>query len=70
MAKTNDFQVTVAPMSNLCWVRAVSKRAKKWIEENVQYEPWQSTGLGIAVDVRYFEGMLDGMRNDGLQVNL
>jgi hypothetical protein len=46
----------------------LSRRAKKWISENVQSEPWQHMGSTLVVDWRYGQPLAEGMAEAGLKV--
>ena len=47
-----------------------SERAKKWIAENADTEPWQfgAGGTTLSVDNRYALALLDAALEDGLDV--
>jgi hypothetical protein len=44
--------------------------AKDWIKKNVVTEPCQFLGRKLAVEPRYVQGLIDGMENDGLFVEV
>ena len=54
--------------SNLVMVEPISRRAKAWVEANVQVEPWQWLGQRFAADAGMVSQMLEGMRTEGLRV--
>lgn len=44
-----------------------SRRAQKWVKENVQTESWQWMGRSsFAVDHRFAQDLISGMEADGL----
>lgn len=48
----------------------ITKKAKAWVEENVQVESWQwmptEHGLGFGVGSEYYQNLIEGMVADGL----
>ena len=46
----------------------LSARAKEWIEEHVESEPWQWFGASMVVEARYAWGLAQGMQDAGLEV--
>jgi hypothetical protein len=44
----------------------MTARAKEWIEEQVQSEPWQWLGASLVVETRYAWGLAAGMKDAGL----
>ena len=61
-----DFRVTyhgtittITPLSDAC---------REWLEENVEIEPWQRFGNGIAIEPRYVEQLAEVMIEAGLVI--
>ena len=46
-------------------LRPISKEARDWIEEHVQYESWNMIGEGIAIEHRYVESIVEAMLDEG-----
>lgn len=45
----------------------LSESCREWIEENVNYESWQSWGRnGICIDHHYIFDLVQGLLNEGL----
>jgi hypothetical protein len=40
--------------------------AHDWLKENVQAENWQWTGPSLAIDVRYLDDIVQGMKEEGI----
>jgi len=43
----------------------LTERARAWIDENVQTEPWQWFGNALVVEHRYAWGLATGMKEAG-----
>ena len=48
-------------------LRALSKRAQAWVEENVHYKEWQLIVGGIAGDWRMMEQIREVMLDEGFR---
>ena len=48
--------------------RPVTKKARAWVDDNVELESWQWLGDIFAVEHRYAVDIVDGMRDAGLEV--
>ena len=46
----------------------LTRKAKKWVSENVQAESWQWMGNSLYVDQRYAGELASGMQSNGLNV--
>ena len=46
----------------------MSEKGKKWINKHLQTEPWQWYGPSLAIDHRMAAPILEGMRDDGLEL--
>ncbi len=44
----------------------LTERAKNWLEENVETEPWQWFGTVLVVEHRFAWGLGQGMQDAGL----
>lgn len=70
----DDFRKRAAATADVRWrdggsvvtFTPVSPPAQEWVEDNVHLEPWQRLGESFAVDKRYAEDILLGMRESGL----
>src|SRR4051794_18638677 len=47
-------------------VEPVTDGARQWVNQNVVVERWQWVGGSFAVDHRFIQRLVDGMREDGL----
>ncbi len=66
MRKRADFEVRGG--GTVYTVRPVSREAREWTDEHVQLESWQWLGGAFAVEHRYLDDLIDGIRGDGLTV--
>jgi hypothetical protein len=48
------------------FLSVLSKRATKWVNDNLIIESWQVNGNTIAVDKRYFDDIYSGLTDAGL----
>lgn len=55
-------------MGGVVMIYPQTARGKKWIKENVETEPWQWMGQGLAVEARYAHEIIDSAGQDGLHV--
>jgi hypothetical protein len=46
----------------------LTNAGREWLESNVNPEPWQWFGPGLAVEPRYLGALLNGALDDGLEV--
>jgi hypothetical protein len=46
----------------------LTAKARRWIDNNVEIEPWQLFGDVIAVEPRYVGGLITGAIQDGLEI--
>ncbi len=60
--------VLVANHGTVALFTPMTPDAHRWVEENVEVEPWQRLGSSIACDPRCLEQLVEGMREDGLVV--
>lgn len=47
----------------------VTDEANTWVNEHLQVEGWQTLGTSIAIEPRYFDDIVEGIRNDGLTID-
>ncbi len=64
--KVRKPDVRVENEGTIVLVRPLTTEARAWIDENVQTEPWQWFGGGLAVEPRYAHDLVEGMQADGL----
>lgn len=62
--KPTDFNVE--DHGSLILVHLNTKRARSWIKKHVLTESWQWLGNAIAVEPRYTEELIFGMKRAGL----
>ena len=65
-----DIRIYLCLGGNLCQLESVTAEAWTWIEEHVSYEPWQSLGPRLAVEIRFLEPLVEGVIADGLTVSI
>ena len=46
----------------------LTAKARRWIDNNVEIEPWQLFGDVIAVEPRCVDGLIAGAIQDGLEI--
>ena len=56
----------VSNLSCISIVTPTTEKARAWLESNINYEPWQQFGQGVAIDKRSVQLILEGMNNAGL----
>jgi len=44
--------------------------AREWVDDNVGLEPWQWLGPAFACEPRMVESLVEGMADDGLEVEV
>jgi hypothetical protein len=49
-------------------VTPLSALAKEWVSKNVNIEDWQWNGSSFAVEHRYIDNLVAGMRSEDLSV--
>jgi hypothetical protein len=65
---TMPTDVFVANCGSIALLTPMTPSAHKWVEENVQVEPWQRMGASIACEPRLLDHLIEGMQADGLVV--
>lgn len=60
-----DIQIDVY---GIALITALTDAGREWVDENVNYEPWQLQGNAVACERSYADGIADGARDDGLEV--
>lgn len=50
-------------------ITPVTEKAKKWVNKHVNIESWQWLGDGFAVDNRYAQDLLSGMKRSHLKLD-
>lgn len=63
----NTIDVTIANHGSIVIVTPLTQAAMDWVDENVSKER-QAWGDGFAVESRYADDLICGMRADGLSV--
>ncbi len=67
--KTKKSDVSVTNTGSVMLFSLLTRKAAKWVEENVYTEGWQWMGKSaFAVDCRYAPDLASGMSGDGLIV--
>ena len=64
----SDFQI--AEHGSIISIKPVSDTARKWIEENVAFEPWQWLGGALCVDIRCARDLIDEIAAEGFEISL
>lgn len=57
MKKHFDFSDSGSMMN----ITPLTAKARKWIDKNLETEPYQWFGLTLCIDRRYFEDIYDGI---------
>jgi len=52
-------------MQSVFLLTPLTEGAKGWVAQNVQYEPYQRLGRGIAIDHHYIGDIVVGLIEDG-----
>lgn len=65
--KPKPFDVEVDPQGSIVLFQPLTAAAHAWLGEHVQTESWQWFGSALAVEWRYAQDLVDGMRRDGLK---
>ncbi len=60
--------ITIKNEGSVILITPRTPEGREWVDSNLALESWQWLGDGFAVDSRYVEDIIDGMRNDGLDV--
>ncbi len=59
--------VNIENHGSLVLIRPLTEAASDWLDENIS-EDAQHFGGAVVVEPRYVEAIVEGMRNDGLEV--
>lgn len=54
---------------SIVMITPLTAEGRDWMEENLPSEPWQWYAGGLAVEMRYADDIVIGMRDDGLSVS-
>lgn len=66
----NTVDVEVTDQGTIVVFTLLSKRARKWVQENVETEPWQWLGdISFSVDHRMSMSLVAGFVAEGMQVD-
>lgn len=63
-----QLDVEVVSHGSVVAFHLLSKAAKDFVNENTDADGWQFMGNALCVDWRMAEGLVDGMRENGLEV--
>lgn len=62
--------VEVTDQGTIIIFTLLSEKARKWVQENVETEPWQWLGdVSFAVDSRMSMSLVAGFVDEGMQVD-
>jgi hypothetical protein len=53
----------------MSFLAVLTPETEKWVKDNLITEPWQMTGNIIGIDHHYIEDIVEGMIEDGLELN-
>jgi hypothetical protein len=67
ITERQDISVIASGYSMIVF-QPLSPDGRAWLDENLQTESWQWMGSSVGVDRRYAGAIIDGMRDDGLEV--
>ena len=62
-----DFQIN--DQGSIVGFTPLTEAAQAFLDDNVEYEPWQIMGNTLWVDHRYADDLRDGIVADGLMVD-
>ena len=65
--KTNT-DIKIEDCGTIVMITPISRKGKKWVKENMQYESWQALGNGIASDPRMAQNVIEGMKEARLKL--
>jgi hypothetical protein len=65
-----DVDVDIYDNSSIMSFAPLTQTAKDWVSENLQLESWQWLSGMFNLESRYADSIIQGMINDGLEVNL
>lgn len=51
--------------STVYLIKPISEGCREWIDENIETEPWQWLGGGLAIEHRYLESTLAILAENG-----
>jgi hypothetical protein len=54
--------------SSVVLLRPMTDAARAWADENLVLDQWQWFGGAIAIEHRYVENIVEGIRGDGMEV--
>ena len=60
--------VLIEDCGSVAMLTPMTPDAHQWIDENIQFEPWQRFGASIACEPRCLDQLIEGMEEDGLVV--
>ena len=60
--------VLVENHGSIAMLTPMSPEARKWVDENVQVEPWQRMGASIACEPRSLDTLVEALQEDGFVV--
>jgi len=66
VAAVSDFQVVNS--GSVVVFTPQTPQAKQWVADHLPLESWQWLGQSFVIDQRYAFDILDGIVNDGLEV--
>lgn len=61
-----DFQIN--DCGSIAMIRPCTDSAREWVTKNLSLESWQWQGDAFAVEPRCVSALVEGMRDDGLDV--
>jgi len=67
-APEGEADVEVEDLGSIVLLRPKSDAAREWIDENLQLEDWQWYEGGAAIEHGYADAIIEGMKDDGLNV--
>ena len=64
-----NVDVEVNDCGSVVLIAPLTVSAREWVEENAGLESWQWMGGAFACEPRMVEGLVEGMREAGLEVS-
>ena len=63
-----EADIVVENHGSVVMLRAMTRTAALWLQDNVVSEPWQWMGNAVAAEPRMVQAVIDGAEAEGLKV--
>lgn len=68
MTTTTSPDIQMTSLGSVMLLTPMTPAATFWMDENLQTDQWQWVSGSLAVDHRYADGIIERMKNDGLEI--